>query len=67
MVPVEDDAALLTCENARDGKFFLYRKSATITGYHDESLRWSGRVARRSDDGSNEDPGQRLGRPVTAK
>ncbi len=31
----------LTCENADDSKVFLHRKSATMTGYHDGSLRWS--------------------------
>jgi hypothetical protein len=30
-----------------------------MTGYHDGSLRWSDRVARRHDLGVREDPGQR--------
>ena len=43
------DICTLTCDNAEQGKVFLHRKSATMTGYHDGSLRWSDRVARRHD------------------
>jgi hypothetical protein len=35
------DICTLTCDNAEESKVFLHRKSATTTGYHDRSLRWS--------------------------
>jgi hypothetical protein len=35
------DICTLTCDNAEESKVFLHRKSATTTGYHDGSLRWS--------------------------
>src|SRR5271157_2741136 len=45
------DIRALTWDNAEESKVFLHRKSATMTGYHDGSLRWSGHVARRYDVG----------------
>ena len=35
------DICTLTCDNSEESKVFLHRKSATTTGYHDGSLRWS--------------------------
>jgi hypothetical protein len=61
------DICTLTWDNADEGKVFLHRKSATMTGYHDGSLRWSDRVARRHDLAAREGPGQRWDWRSTAK
>src|ERR1039458_8654778 len=53
------DICALTCDNAEESKVFMHRKSATMTGYHDGSLRWSGHVARRHYLRAREGPGQR--------
>jgi hypothetical protein len=39
--PLFVDICALTCDNVEESKAFLDRKSATTTGYHDVSLRWS--------------------------
>ena len=41
------DICVLTCENVEEGKVFLHRKFATMPGYHDGSLRWSGRSQKK--------------------
>jgi hypothetical protein len=61
------DICALACDNAEESKVFLHRKSATMTGYHDGSLRWSDHVARRNDPGAREGPGQRREWRATAK
>jgi hypothetical protein len=61
------DICTLTCDNAEARKVFLHRKPATMTGYHDGSLRWSDYVARRHDLRVREGPGQRREWRATAK
>jgi hypothetical protein len=61
------DIWALTCDNAEQGKVFLHRKFATVTGYHDGNLRWSDQVARRHDLRARDGPGQRREWRATAK